>query len=250
MRTAISQHNFIFNTRFIDDLIKNQEILTENVRKRKGYLFGQNNHHLLTINEKRTLRIFTLISNLFTIINDLKLIYVLINKLPAKSYRKKHDISELDYIRLHYEVFIHKIHTVCELMKFIANEVLNIQLSHKDCNWANLIKNKEFNNSKCRKIIQEYYDDFKDLIESRHRNSHRGIYDDEKMDQVSAEYLIYSHENKFEAKISDEFKEMFPYFIVRYKVRKYKRHKLKEIAKYEQIIFKHVYNFLCSLVLE
>jgi Cthe_2314-like HEPN len=235
------------DTPYLHFLMNEVHVIQENIPERQGYMLGANNYHLLTTKEKKISDIYKYVGNLIGTVEDLKLIYAFINRLPQKAYLEKHEISELDYIKYHYEVFIHKIHTICEIMKLVTNEVYNLNLAPKDCTWTNLIKHSKFNNSTCKKIIERYFDDFKSLIEDRNLNSHRGVFEDKKMDEISPYYFLYRMYKKQNMELDDEFKKIAPYWHIKYQIRKFKKEKLKEIAVYEQRIFKYLKSFLLSL---
>lgn len=239
--------NEVLNNPFYSSVMEDFRKVTDNIAARKGYKLGGNNFHLLSVDEKKVSRTFRLITSLVDVLNDVRIVYALINRRPPLTYLTKHEISELEYIRFYYDVFLHKVHTLSELMKFIANEVLDIGLHHKDCNWKNLIRASQFNSSKCKQVIQKFYDNFNELIERRHDSSHRGIFDDEELDDINLSYTVYFYEKKLGLEVDEVYKRAFPYSIVKWRIARYKKQKLAEVKGKEQEIFVLLKEFFGSL---
>ena len=239
--------NEALNCKFFRDLMEDQHKLSDNVGKKKGLNLWSESYHVLTVPEKKITATFNYVTDLITMISDIHTTYRLINRFPAKSYLEKHDISELEYIKYHYESYMHKVHTILEIMKLIANEVLNINLPAKDCNWNNLITDEYFNKSKCKRFIEDYYTDFKNIINYRHLNSHRGVFEDKEMDEISFTLNAYRWSKKHNMEIEDEYKRAFPYFYLQIKLNRFKKDKFNELVNAEQKIFEHVKKFLESL---
>lgn len=240
--------DWALDTPFYRNLIEaSRFLMDDNFSNRKGYTQGKNNYHILTQGEKKISRTFRLLSCLSTTLLDIRMVYLFIKRFPSKDFLNKNDISELDYIKFHYEVFIHKVHTICEIMKLISNEVLDLKIPEKECNWASLIARKSFNKSKCKEVIDGYFKSFKNLIDDRHLNSHRGIFEDTKMDQIDPSYFIYRWYKKHDLDIQQVFKNGDPTIYFKYRISEFKREKLGEISENEQTIFKYVKEFLVSL---
>jgi hypothetical protein len=241
--------NKVIDTPFFTELHQLELKLSENFTDRSDYKSGMNNHHLLSEDEKRTTRIFRLASDMSTILKDLSLCYLLINKSIDKVYLERHEISELDYIRYHFEVFIHKVHTISEIMKLLCNETLDLGLSPKNCNWANLISFQKFKTSKSKIILEKNFTDFKHLIDDRHLNTHRGIFEDKEIDRFSPEYFIYQFAKRNKVELEENFQKALTPALMKYRIKQIKKSKIAELQKYEQKLFENVNTFLKSLKL-
>lgn len=186
----------IVSTKYLLSLLKRVSIATTKIENHKEFKLGFNNYRLFSESEKRDRRLFTMSCNLLNFIKDLKKIWVFLNRTPERNYLEKHEISQLEYIQYHDEVFLHKVHTICELMKLIANEELGLGIKEKDCSWTTLIKYPEFSKAKCSKVIQDYFEFFKDHIDDRHLNTHRGLYDDPTAAEIGTSLFIHSQHKK------------------------------------------------------
>ena len=239
-----NQVDDVFGNPFVKNLLEQYSSIEKKIVKRKDFRIKNNNYNLLKREEKKVANTFRLVLSLKDICKDFTTIKVLINKMPPKKYIYSFEINELDYIKYHHEVFIHKIHTVLEIMKLLSNEILNLELSEKECDWAHLIKQKNFRESKLKRIIELYYSGFKSIIEHRHLNTHRGIYQDEKRDNLDTTLFIYQFHEKYgetyKLELSKDFENSFPRRLLDYEIRSYKSGKLKEIEKLENVILKYI----------
>ena len=239
--------NDVLHTEFIQNLTEESHRIIQSIPEKNGYSLKENNSHLLTVNEQKTLRISNLVNNLTTVLNDIRIIYILINKLPPKVYLEKHDLSELEYVKFHTESFLHKVSTIHDLMGLIVNELLNLGIPQRNCNWKNLTKHQNFNESRCKVFIEEYYRDFSYLIELRNLNSHRGLFNDDKMDRIGNPMNIYRQYKRLGMELDEDFKKTTPLWLVNYMFKEFKKERLQEIKKVEQKIFRCIKNFLAVL---
>ncbi len=193
------------------------------------YNIDQNNFHLHSENGKTAITISKYLNKIFDLIADLDKIVLFLRRFPNKKFYTENDLDELEYTRYHFEVFTHKIHTILEIKKLLVNEFYDIGLSPKNCNWKNLIKNKNLRNSTSSKMIEFYYKSFEHLIQLRHLNTHRAIFNEEKMEDLRSDLMMYAQCEKFNLDIGEEYRRMRPKVLVDYQVTKYRKDKLRYI---------------------
>ena len=128
------------------------------------FKLGQNNYHLLSKNAKEAGRILDFMTRISGLTSDLDKVQVFIRRFPLKEYYETNDIDQLDFIKYHYEVFIHKIHTLLEVKKLWMNDFYKIGLKEEDCSWDNLKKYNEIQKSPAKIILDAYYKSFKHII--------------------------------------------------------------------------------------
>lgn len=216
--------------------------------KRDGFVFGKNNNHLFNEQEKYILRINKLHNTLIHTIEQISHIEVFIKRYPNKEFYQKNNISQLTYIQYHIEVLLHKIHTILELMKLLVNEIYELNIDSKDCSWKSLISRLDKKNPSL-KIIDKYYKTFEKVIDFRHANTHRGIFNDSEKDEIELDYglSIYEQHERLGIENDIEFERMFPKFMINYKLREYRKNRIRLINKFKSIIYDLELEFLTSL---
>lgn len=199
------------------------------------FKLGQNNYHLLSKSGKEASRAFIFMTKIYDLITDLERTHTFIKRFPLKEYYEKNDIDQLDFIKYHYEVFIHKIHTLLEVKKLWLNDFYEIGLKEKDCNWNNLKKYNKIQNSIAKIIVDNYYESFEHIIKFRHLNTHRAFYKDTKNDDLKSDLKIYNGFKKFGIDVGEDYRKMRPKFIVDYQIKEYRKEKLEYIKKGTEI---------------
>jgi hypothetical protein len=133
-------------------------------------------------------------------------------------------------------------------MKLIVNDVYCLEIPKRECNWKTLTSKLDKNTS-CLKIIDMYYKVFNDFIESRHLNSHRGIYNDKKKEIIEMDYGLdlYQISYNLNYDLGEEFKNLFPKFIIDFKIKELKKNRIKLINETEKNINDLIKAFLTSL---
>lgn len=133
-------------------------------------------------------------------------------------------------------------------MKLIVNEIYSLEIPKKECNWNSLISKLD-KNTTCLKIIDGYYETFKDFIESRHINTHRGIYNDDEKKTIEMDYGLdlYLISQNLNYDLGEEFKAKFPMFMIEYKIKELKKNRIKLIDQTENQINELLKAFLTSL---
>lgn len=197
--------------------------------------------------QKDTLINFNYLNNIDNLFSDLKKTHTFIKRYPIKNYYEKNQINQLDYIKYHYEVFIHKIHTILELMKHWVNEYYHIGLKDKECNWINLKKHNDKINKELLNIIDKYFLTFEHIINFRHQNTHKAFYKDSKNDELKKFNLIYESSKKFHLDIED-IKKIKPKFELDYQIKEYKKEKLNHIQEGNQIVEIYIEKFITIIL--
>lgn len=196
------------------------------VQKHPSFSLDKNNHHLLSQTEKEALSILKFTNKIFGLITDLERTHTFVRRLPLKDFYEKNEIDQIDYIKYHFEVFVHKAHTILEVKKLWLNDFYKIGLNEKDCSWNNLKGNAKIQASGTKRIVEAYYNSFKSIIEFRHRNTHRAYFDEKESFELQLDLQMHKHANQFDPSIKDDLQEITPEFIVNYKMKKYRKDKL------------------------
>jgi hypothetical protein len=153
-------------------------------------------------------------------------------------------ISQLEYIRYHTEGLYHKVHTVLEIMRLLVNEVYQLDIPVKDCSWLNLWKHVS-KKAEPMKHMDVYYKTFKNLIELRHISSHRGVFNDDEMDEI--ELYFGNAFSKYEAR-GYVFENLnLNQNLLRYKLRKYKNKRVALVDQVKKVNGELLDKFLTSL---
>jgi len=233
---------------FTKNLLDIVGLTIKDVEKRDGFDFEKNNNHLFNEKEKYILRINKLHRNLIYCTEQIIYIKVFIKRYPNKDYYRKENISQLTYIQYHIEVLFHKIHTILELMKLLVNEVYELKIDSKDCSWNSLTARLDKKNPTL-KIIDKYYKTFKNIIDSRNANTHRGIFNDKEKDKIELDYglSIYEMHERLGIENDIEFERMFPKFMIDFKIKEYRKNRILLINKIQSIIYDLEVEFLTSL---
>ncbi len=216
--------------------------------KKDAFKIGQNNFHLLNDTEKYISRVSKINGDLNRVFEQINHIKVFVRRFPNRKFYHQNGIGELDYIQYHTEILIHKIHTIMEIMKLIVNEVYCLKIEKRNCNWRNLTK-KLSKETPCLLIIDSYLKTFKNYIDLRHINTHRGIYQDKGKEEIEMDYGLdlYLMSDSLGYELDDKFKTTFPKFLIDYKTKELKRQRIKFIIKTEEIINGKLKIFLTSL---
>lgn len=199
------------------------------------FKLGKNNYHLLSEKAKEAGRIFDYMDRISGLTSDLDKVHVFVRRFPFKTFYEDNDIDQLDFIKYHYEVFIHKIHTILEVKKLWMNDFYKIGLKEKDCNWKNLKSHNKIKKSPLKFVVDNYYNSFEHIIKFRHLNTHRAFFQDTKNEDLKSDLLMYNGFKKFDMEVGEEFKRIRPKFIVNYEIKKYRKEKLEYIQNGTEI---------------
>lgn len=202
---------------------------TQSITEHPDFKLGQNNYHLLSENAKDASRLFNFMNKIYGLISDLEKTHTFIRRFPLKNYYESNDIDQLDFIKYHYEVFIHKIHTLSEVKKLWMNDFYEIGLKEKNCKWHILKNYDKIQKSQTKIIIEAYHKSFKNIIDFRHLNTHRAFFQDNKIDDLKSALMIYNGFKKHGMDVGEDFRKIMPKFVVDYRIKKYRKEKLDYI---------------------
>ncbi|MDO6598472.1 Cthe_2314 family HEPN domain-containing protein [Oceanihabitans sp. 2_MG-2023] len=221
---------------------------SEALMKKNGFKIGQNNFHLLNDTEKYVSRVSKINGDLRRVFEQLNSIRVFIRRFPNKKFYYENGIGELDYIQYHTESLVHKIHTIMEIMKLMVNEVYCLGIQERNCNWKNLTRKLD-KETDCLRVIDNYLDVFKDYIDLRHINTHRGIYKDGEKEEIEMDFGldIYLMSQSLGYELDEKFQKAFPKFMIDYKIKELKKQRIEFINKTEKIINEKLKLFLSAL---
>jgi hypothetical protein len=222
--------------------------ITKEIYKKEGFHIGKNNYHILSEKEKYNSRIFQLECDLITTIEQIEHIKVFLARIPYKRYLWNNSIDQLSYIRYHLEVLYHKVHTVLDIMKLLINEVYYLEINGRDCSW-NRIKTKVGDDIEPMKIINQYYEVFKSILEFRHLNTHKGYFEDKEMEDVNftTGYGLLKLYNIFGHEPDEEIKSSISKHYIDYRLNQFRKDKLLLINNIQKLIFGFSKRFLSSL---
>jgi hypothetical protein len=229
------------------ELLDSAKKASEEVEKHKEFKLGQNNHHLLSQRGKYVMENFGYFKKICEVVSSIKYIEVFLRRFPNKKYYEQNDIDKLVYSQYHIEVFMHKIHTILELMKLMLNAVYELGIPEEDCSWNRLKDIDEIKNSKSYPILNSYYSKFRLIIEARHLNTHLAIFNDAKKDRLDVSRQIYDGYEKLSLELDDDYKQAMPKWILDWEIKDYRKEKLKlvmdsrEVAEeYAKIFFESI----------
>lgn len=238
-----TKNNFLMND-FSLLLSKHLSLINTDFEKRPGFEAGANNHQLLNDGEKYTTRVFKIQSDLRRISEQLTHIRIFLNRYPFRQYYMDKGISQLEYIQYHTEALYHKVHTILEIMRLLVNEVYSLKIPAKDCSWIKMCQNLK-KTEKPMKMLEAYFNTFKNMIDLRHLNSHRGYYEDEEKDNIDLKLGLFLHRDDYP--IDEETKNKFPIRYINYFLKEHKKERVKLVEQVIEANEKLLTKFLASL---
>ncbi|MEZ4956697.1 MAG: Cthe_2314 family HEPN domain-containing protein [Saprospiraceae bacterium] len=233
----------MYDSRLARNILEATNEASDEATKAEGYNIMKNNYHLLSERGKYVMGVFRYYNRILSVAEDLDKVQVFLRRFPNTKYLKENGINQLSYTQYHIEVAIHKVHTILELKKLMINEVFELGLSERDCSW-DLIKDKpEIKGGKIYGILNSYYTTFKQMINARHLNTHRGIFKDSEKDNLEVKVSIYEGFEKYDIEIDDEMKRAIPKFILDWKVKEFRKGKINLVIESKKIIEVYVKTF-------
>ena len=234
--------------KFVRSLLENQSSYMLNFENRVGYRPDENNYNLLTEKEKYTAGISQILTNFISTIEQLEFIKIFIRRTPYKKYLWNNSIDELKYIQYHLEVLFHKIHTILEIMKLLLNEVYILNFNEKNCTWQNLVSQLG-TEIQPMVILNNYFTTFKNIIELRHLNSHRGFYLDQEQEEIDlyTGYGLLKLYNNSGIEPDEEFNSRVSQQKIKEQISLFRKRKINIINNIQAKISEYSNDFLESL---
>jgi hypothetical protein len=168
-------------------------------------------------------------------------------RFSDKKFYEANEIAQVAYIKYHYEVFIHKIHTILEIKKIAVNDIYGIGLSEKDCTWNNLKNQPKIKNKPISNIIEIYFKSFKNVILHRHLNTHKAYFGDKINDELKSDFSLYTNAEKYNINIGEDIRRMMPKSYIEYRLNKYKKERIEYVNNGIQIAETYVMQFVTIL---
>lgn len=207
-----------------------------------------NKRHLLTSIHKLNIDINSKYVALVNIKDDLKKVVVFLRRIPNKKFYEENEISELDYVKYHLEVFFHKVATGSDLLKLLVNVVFELDIPNRSCNMKSLQKKlPEKHHQSFLKLIDAYDETFKSIKFFRHKSSHEGKFYDDEFDRLYMFDDLYRNSKKFDLE-TESLIVLMPEFLLEFKIKELRKDKIKWITDaidaYEKYIDKIIENSL------
>lgn len=237
----------MLNNKLTIDLIRSMKDINEELQQNPNFKIGKNNYHLQSDKGKYIANVFMYFNQLTSLIDNLNQVEVFLKRFPSKKYYESNGITELNYVQYHFEVFLHKIHTVLELKKLLLNAVYELGIPEKDCSWDKMKNIDLIKKSKAYPILNSYFSYFKSLIEARHFNTHRAVFIDSDKDNLSSDLFIYNSMKLLNLQLGDEFKGMIPQVILNRRIKIYRNERLKFVQQMRLKVEEYVRNFFNSI---
>lgn len=207
---------------------------------------GQNNWDTLTLEEQYIMRCFNMFTRLDTVIEQLNHISIYLSRYHGHKDHSTHNINPLSYTQYHVEVYVHKIHTVLELMRLMVNRVYEFNIPDKDCTWEKLKAFPGVKGSAIEKILNSYFKAFKGIIDSRHLNTHRGWFEDPEMERLSQPLFLLNKSEEYGLEIP-EFSDRDVKNFIYSRVHKFRRKRSKEMLDTNKTVYSFVNSFYNEL---
>lgn len=196
---------------------------------KEGFSVAQNNHHLLSEEEKYVARVFALYSKIDSTAIQIDFVRLFTARNPLSKHYFKNGLNELAYIDYHQDMLFHKVHTMLELMRLMVNEIYGFEIPEKDCSWQSL-KKKLDQKDPSKLALEMYFNAFESIINARHALSHRGPMDNPARDQIEVfkGYQFYAYMAKGQ-KFDEDFLKLIPMSTIKAEIKKYKKEKMNLI---------------------
>ena len=207
---------------------------------------NQNEYEAIKESKQQIYKVFDLHDRLLEICTQLDFIPIYLRRFPLKKYYNQNGIDQLSHLKYHLEVYVHKLHTVLEIMRLLVNEIFSYNLHPKECSWKKLIQQSGFRTTDTFSILDSYHKIFEDFIKTRHLNTHRGIFKDSDYSKLKSALLYYNlpEEYGFSKK---ELNEFYPKYLLDSNIKLYRQKRLTLVLDSNKIAFDYVKRFFDSL---
>jgi hypothetical protein len=137
---------------------------------------------------------------------------------------------------------------VHEIMLLLVNKVYRLNFPEAKCRWKTMTK-KVPATEEPMVHVHKYFKTFENLIGLRHLNSHRGYYEDIEKDKIDLYCGLFFYKEEVNGfKMDDEFKNLFPPALTKYRLMEYKKQKAQLVDTIITENERHLHNFLGSLL--
>ena len=186
-----------------------------------------NKRHLLTSIHRLNIDLNTKFVELNRIKSDINKVVVFLKRFPTRKFYEENEITELDYIKYHLEVFFHKVATGSDLLKLLVNVLFELNICNKKCNTKSL---KEKIPSKYSLqfigLIEAYDESFKNIKFFRHKNSHEAKFYDDKFDRLEIYDRLYRNNKKYDLN-TEELQFLMPEGYLDFSIKELRKDKIE-----------------------
>lgn len=221
------------------------------IQKRNGFNFEKNNYHLLSPYEKYILNVFQWHNRYTNVISQIWHCREFMASMPRKEKLVKGGIRQFEFYQYHTEVMFHKIATTRELKFHLINQVYNFGLKPEEVNFQKI---ESLIGKKASEIsnLARFKDSFQELLSSRNSNTHRGVYKDHEQDKILLEtgLGIYELSEMLGEPVDNEFTQDFPKFLVDFRLRLYRKDRLKFVENILMVVCQYGAEFLDILAVQ
>lgn len=129
-----------------------------------------------TSEELHIIQVFEIITRILSCFKCIDHACNFIKRRPTvKELDKNEEMTIVDYYNYHYDVVIHKLSTIRDLSFKLINQVFDLKLKDRDCNWNNISKKEDSITITGVLDIQALYHHLMKVIEDeRNESSHNG----------------------------------------------------------------------------
>lgn len=206
---------------------------------------GNNRQHFTSI-QKLNIDISSKFADLANIKDDLKKVVIFLRRMPSKKFYEENEISELDYVKYHLEVFFHKVATGSDILKLLVNVVFELEVPNKNCNMKILQKKvpEEYHQS-FLKLIDAYDETFKTIKFFRNKSSHEAKFYDDEFQRLANYDFLYRSSKKLDMEM-EALNLIIPVEFLEFEIKALRKVKIEWITEainaYEKYIDKIIEN--------
>lgn len=205
-----------------------------------------NKRHLLTPIHRLNIDINSKFVEVSNIKDDLKRVIIFLRRIPTKKFYEENEISELDYVKYHLEVFFHKVATGSDLLKLLVNVLFELKIDNRKCNLRNLKKNlSEQHHKGFINLIEAYDETFERIKFFRNKSSHEAKFYDDEFERLAMFDNLYRDSKKFDIE-TETLNQIMPVGYLEFKIKELRMGKIEWIAEainsYEIFIDKIIEN--------
>ena len=155
-----------------DDDLQHNEMVSFVIFVATGILLNKDK----TSEESHIIQVFEIITKILSCFKCIDQACNFIKRRPTvKELDKNKEMTVIDYYNYHYDVVIHKLSTIRDLSFKLINQVFNLKLKDKDCNWNSVSRKEDLISPAGVLSIQTlYYHLMKEIEEERNESSHNG----------------------------------------------------------------------------
>lgn len=205
-----------------------------------------NKRHLLIPIHRLNIDINSKFVELSNIKDDLKKVIIFLLRIPTKKFYEENEISELDYVKYHLEVFFHKVATGSDLLKLLVNVLFDLKIDNRKCNLINLKKNlSEQHHQGFIDLIEAYDETFETIKFFRNKSSHEAKFYDDEFERLAMFDNLYRNSKKFDIE-TETLNQIMPVGYLEFKIKELRKGKIEWITEainsYEMFIDKIIEN--------